>query len=200
VFVTASAIGYYGYDRGDELLTEASPRGDGFLAEVVAEWEAATAPAADAGLRVVQLRTGIVLSARGGVLGLLYPLFWAGLGGRLGSGRQWTSWVGIDDVVDVYCRAILSPSLSGPVNAVSPNPVDNSGFTRTLAHVLSRPAVLAVPSAIPRLALGAEGARELVLASQKVVPSVLAQAGHQWRYPELEPALRHLLGRTLAPA
>lgn len=196
-FVAASAIGYYGYDRGDEVLTEVSSQGDGFLADVVAKWEAATAPAAASGLRVVQVRTGIVQSPRGGMLGILYPLFFAGLGGRLGSGRQWTSWVDIDDLVDIYARAIVDPALAGPVNAVSPEPVTNAAYTKVLAQVLRRPALFKVPSLAPQLVLGPEGAREFALAGQRVVPAKLTALGHQFRHRELEPALRHLLGRTV---
>jgi hypothetical protein len=197
VFVSASAIGYYGYDRGDEVLTEASSQGDGFLADVVARWEEATAPAGEAGLRVVKVRTGIVQSPRGGVLGLLYPVFLLGLGGRLGSGRQWTSWTGIDDLVDVYYRALLDPAMSGPVNAVSPQPVRNDEYTATLGRVLHRPTVLAVPGFAADLALGPEGRREVAEASQRVEPTMLLAAGHHFRHPELEAALRHLLGRVV---
>ena len=160
------------------------------------EWEAATAPAADAGLRVVQVRTGIVQTPRGGTLRLLFPLFEAGLGGRLGSGRQWLSWIGIDDLADVYLRALVDPALSGPVNAVAPDPVRNLDYTRTLGTVLRRPTVIPVPGFGPRLLLGEEGARELAEASQRVRPDALLAAGHSFRYPRLEPALRHLLGHV----
>jgi uncharacterized protein (TIGR01777 family) len=194
VFVSASAIGYYGPDRGDEVLDEAAARGDGFLAEVVDDWERATAPAAEAGLRVVNLRTGLVQSPRGGTLRLFYPLFSAGLGGRLGDGRMWQSWIGIDDLVDVYHRALYDAALSGPVNAVAPEPVRNAAYARTLAQVLRRPAVLPVPGLGPRLLLGAEGATELAEASQRVTPAALLAVGHRFRHPTLEPALRHLLG------
>ena len=153
-FVSASAVGVYGYDRGDALLCEDSARGDGFLADVVADWEAATAPAADAGLRTVVVRTGIVQAAAGGTLKLLRPLFAAGLGGRLGSGRQWLSWIGIDDLLDVYYRALYDTRLSGPVNAVGPNPVRNSEYTKALARTLHRPALLPVPSIGPRHSAG----------------------------------------------
>jgi len=196
VMVTASAIGYYGPRRADEPLTEDSPRGDGFLADVVADWEAATAPAADAGVRVVAVRTGIVQSPRGGSLRLLWPLAEAGAAGRLGSGRQWTSWIGIDDLVDIYYRALADDTLTGPVNATAPNPVRNAGYARVLARVLHRPLQIPVPSLGPRLLLGAEGASELAEADQRVVPQRLLASGHQFRHPELEPALRHLLGRT----
>lgn len=195
VFVCASAIGYYGYDRGDEILTEDSARGDGFLADVVAEWEDATGPAQRAGARAVRVRTGIVQSPRGGTLKLMRPLFAAGLGGRLGDGRQWLSWIGIDDLVDVYHRALWDTELAGPVNAVAPQPVRNSEYTRTLARVLHRPAVLPVPRLGPRLLLGDQGARELACASQRVMPDKLTAAGHRFRHPDLDGALRHLLGR-----
>jgi uncharacterized protein len=195
VLISASAIGYYGYDRGDDTLTEDSERGDGFLADVVADWEDATAPAREAGVRVVNVRTGIVQSPRGGTLKLMRPLFSAGLGGRLGDGRQWLSWIGIDDLIDVYHRALWDTALSGPVNAVAPQPVRNNEYTRTLAHVLHRPAVLPVPPLGPRVLLGGQGARELALASQRVTPDKLSRSGHQFRQPDLDQALRHLLGR-----
>jgi len=194
-FVTASAIGIYGPDRGEEVLTESSPRGEGFLADVVAGWEDATAPAAAAGIRTVQVRTGLVQTPRGGMLRLLGPLFEAGLGGRLGTGKQWLAWIGLDDLLDVYLRAATEPGLSGPVNAVAPEPVRNADYTRTLAGVLRRPAVLPVPGLGPRLLLGAEGAAELAQASQYVRPERLIQAGHTFRQPHLEGALRHMFGR-----
>jgi uncharacterized protein len=197
-FVTASAIGIYGPDRGDEVLTETSGRGEGFLADVVADWEDATAPAARAGLRTVQVRTGIVQTPSRGMLRLLYPLFEAGLGGRLGSGRQWLSWIGLDDLLDIYLRAVTDAALSGPVNAVAPVPVRNAGYTAVLASVLHRPALVPVPGFGPRLLLGAEGAREIAEASQYVRPQRLINAGHHYRYPELEAALRHVLGREPA--
>ncbi|BDT96304.1 nucleoside-diphosphate sugar epimerase [Nocardia sputorum] len=195
VFVCASAIGYYGADRGDEALTERSMRGAGFLADVVEEWEDATAPAAEAGVRVVRVRTGIVQSPRGGTLRLLRPLFTAGLGGRIGNGRQWLSWIGIDDLIDIYHRALWDAGLSGAVNAVAPQPVRNAEYTKILAGVLHRPALFPVPGFGPALLLGREGNREVASASQRVVPARLAEAGHQFRTPALEPALRHLLGR-----
>ncbi|HET9967896.1 MAG TPA: TIGR01777 family oxidoreductase [Streptosporangiaceae bacterium] len=194
-FVTASAIGIYGPDRGDEVLTEDSPRGEGFLADVVADWEDAARPAAAAGIRTVQVRTGLVQTPRGGMLRLLSPLFEAGLGGRLGSGEQWLAWIGLDDLLDVFRRAVLDAGLSGPVNAVAPEPVRNEDYTRTLASVLHRPALLPVPGFGPRLLLGAEGAREIAQASQYVRPERLIGAGHEFRQPELEGALRHLFGR-----
>jgi uncharacterized protein (TIGR01777 family) len=196
VMVTASAIGYYGPRRGDELLTEDSPRGDGFLADVVAGWEAASTPAQDAGLRVVLVRTGIVQSPRGGTLRLLWPLAEVGAGGRLGAGHQWVSWIGIDDLTDVYYRALTDDTLAGPVNATAPHPVRNADYARTLARVLRRPLQLPVPGLGPRLLLGAEGASELAGADQRVSPRRLLRNGHRFRHPELEPALRHLLGRA----
>jgi hypothetical protein len=196
VMVAASAIGYYGPRRGDELLTEDSPRGDGFLAGVVADWEAASAPAADAGLRVVLIRTGIVQSPRGGTLRLLWPLAEAGAGGRLGAGRQWVSWIGIDDLTDIYYRALTDGTLAGPVNATAPSPVRNADYARILARVLRRPLQLPVPGLGPRLLLGDEGASELAGADQRVSPRWLLRDGHRFRHPELEPALRHLLGRA----
>lgn len=193
-FVCASAIGFYGYDRGDAELDEAATPGGGFLADVVADWEAATAPATAAGLRVVTVRTGIVQTPRGGTLRLMRPLFAAGLGGRLGSGRQWLSWIDVDDLVDVYHRALVDPALSGPVNAVAPQPVRNAEYTATLAHALHRPAVLPVPDLGPALLLGEQGARELAAASQQVVPIRLLEAGHRFRRPSLEQCLRYQLG------
>ena len=194
-WITASAIGIYGPDRGEEVLTETSPRGEGFLADVVAGWEDAAAPAAAAGIRAVQVRTGIVQTPRGGMLRLLSPLFEAGLGGRLGPGKQWLAWIALDDLLDIYRRAVLDEALSGPVNAVAPEPVRNTDYTRTLAAVLRRPAVLPVPGFGPRLLLGDEGAREIAQASQYVLPERLTGAGHRFRQPELTGALRHLFGR-----
>jgi uncharacterized protein len=194
IFVSASAIGYYGFDRGDALLSEESVRGDGFLADVVADWESATAPAAEAGLRVVNVRTGIVQSARGGTLRLMRPLFTAGLGGRLGSGEQWLAWIGLDDLLDVYHRALYDDRLVGPVNAVAPEPLRNADYTKALAGVLNRPALLPVPSLGPRLLLGEQGARELAEANQRVVPTKLQALGHRFRRSHLTDALAHELG------
>lgn len=195
-FVSASAIGIYGYDRGDEVLSEDSARGDGFLADVVADWEAATEPAAGAGVRTVCVRTGIVQAARGGTLRLMRPLFAAGLGGRLGSGQQWLSWIGLDDLLDIYYRAAYDAALAGPVNAVAPNPVRNKAYTEALAATLHRPAVLPVPSFGPRVLLGRQGARELAEADQRVRPAALQQLGHRFRQPTIEDALAHQLGHA----
>lgn len=194
-FVSASAIGFYGADRGDTQLTEDSTRGEGFLADVVTDWEAATDPAREGGLRVVRVRTGIVQAANGGTLALLRPLFAAGLGGRLGSGRQWLSWIGLDDLVDVYHRVLYDQRFDGPVNAVGPEPVRNTEYTRELARVMHRPAVVPVPALGPRILLGADGARELAEASQRVVPAKLLAAGHPFRHPDVGDALAHQLGR-----
>jgi uncharacterized protein len=198
VLICASAIGYYGYDRGDQTLTEDSERGDGFLADVVEEWELATTPAEESGVRVIRVRTGIVQSPSGGILRLQLPLFRAGLGGRLGDGHQWLSYIGVDDLVDVYHRGLWDTALSGPVNAVAVEPVRNTDYTRTLAHVLHRPAVLPVPPLGPRLLLGEQGARELACANQRVLPARLQQTDHQFRHPDLDQTLRHLLGRATA--
>lgn len=198
-FVSASAIGYYGYDCGDTVLDEHAPRGGGFLADVVADWEQATAPAAEAGLRVVTVRTGIVQAAAGGTLRLLRPLFAAGFGGRLGSGRQWLSWISIDDLLDVYYRALYDSRLSGPLNAVGPHPVRNAEYTRVLAKTLRRPALLPVPSVGPRVVLGRQGATELAEADQRVAPAKLEALGHRFRQATIEDALAHQLGRDPAP-
>jgi len=198
-FVSASAVGFYGYDCGDTELDEDSPRGDGFLADVVADWESATASAAEAGLRVVAVRTGIVQAAAGGTLKLLRPLFAAGLGGRLGSGRQWLSWIGIDDLLDIYYRAIYDNRLTGPVNAVGPEPVRNSEYTKALAGTLRRPALLPVPSFGPRLLLGKQGAVELAEANQRVRPAKLEALGHRFRSVTVTDALAHQLGHDPAP-
>ena len=201
VFVSASAIGVYGAERGDELLTEQAPdpaREDA-LAGIVRRWEAAAhdgaASGAGAGPRVVTIRTGLVQSADGGLLAPLRLLAATGLAGPIG-GEQWQSWIGLDDLVDVYYRALWDAGLSGPVNAVAPHPVRNDEYMRTLAHLLHRPAVLPVPRWAPALLLGREGARELALASQRVEPAVLAARGHRFRRPTLREALAHTLGKA----
>jgi uncharacterized protein len=193
VLVCASGVGFYG-DRGDEVLTEASGPSRGFLAGVVQQWEAAADPAREAGLRVVHVRTGPVQDAAGAGLPKQALLFRLGLGGRFGSGRQWLSWISLDDVAGAYLHALTSDDLAGPVNAVAPNPVTNAEFTATLARVLRRPAVLHVPAFAPRLALG-EFADEMLLVSQRALPARLLETGYRFRFPELEAALRHTLGR-----
>jgi hypothetical protein len=193
--VCASAVGYYGADRGDEELVETSVRGTGSLSDIVDEWERALEPAERNGLRVVKVRTGIVQSPRGGMLQLLRRIFSTGLGGKIGSGRQWTPWIDIDDIVDVYYRAIVDERCRGPINAVAPHPVTNREYSETLARVLRRPAIAPVPALFPRLVLGSEGADEIALASQRVLPARLGELGHRFRRPELEDCLRHQLGK-----
>jgi len=196
ILVCASGTHYYG-DRGDAELTEDSPPGDGFLPEVVSAWEAAADPAREAGVRVAHLRTGIVLSAAGGALPKLLPLFRLGLGGRFGSGRQWWSWAGLDDVVGAYHHALTSAGLSGPVNVTAPAPARNAELTAVLARVVSRPALLPVPAFGPKLLLG-ELADSLLFDSMRVLPERLAADGYTFRHPTLEGALRHALGRPAA--
>jgi uncharacterized protein len=193
VLVCASGVGFYG-DRGDEVLTEASSGGRGFLADVVQRWEAAADPARSAGLRVVHLRTGPVQDAAGAGLPKQALMFRLGIGGRLGSGRQWLSWISLDDIAGAYLHALTREDLDGPVNAVAPNPVTNAEFTATLARVLHRPAVLHIPAFGPRLVLG-EAADELLFVSQRARPARLQATGYRFQFPELEPALRHTLGR-----
>ena len=193
VLVCASGVGYYG-DRGDEVLTEASSGGRGFLADVVRRWEEAADPARGAGLRVVHLRTGPVQTAAGAGLPKQVLMFRLGIGGRLGSGRQWLSWISLDDIAGAYLHALTREDLDGPVNAVAPNPVTNAEFTATLARVLHRPAVLHIPAFGPRLVLG-EAADELLFVSQRARPARLQATGYRFQFPELEPALRHTLGR-----
>ena len=191
VLVCASAIGYYG-DRGDELLREESAPGTDFLAGVCREWEAACAPAAQAGIRVINLRTGIVLSTKGGALPKMLPPFRLGVGGVLGSGRQWMSWIALDDLLAAYQFALTNDTLAGPVNAVAPNPVTNRNFTKTLGRVLRRPTIFPVPALVIGLLFGEMG-RSVLLGSQRVEPARLSAAGFRFQYAELEPALRHLL-------
>jgi NAD dependent epimerase/dehydratase family enzyme len=191
--VCASGVGFYG-DRGDEVLTEASGGGGGFLAEVVRQWEEAAEPARTAGLRVVHLRTGPVQTAAGAGLPKQALLFRFGLGGRLGSGRQWLSWISLDDIAGAYLHALVCQELEGPVNAVAPNPVTNAEFTATLARVLRRPAVLHVPRFGPKLVLG-QFADEMLFVSQRARPARLLATGYRFQFPELEAALRHTLGR-----
>jgi uncharacterized protein (TIGR01777 family) len=193
VLVCASAIGYYG-DRGDERLTERSPGGAGFLADVVRGWEAAASPAAEGGIRVVNLRSGIVLSASGGALERMLLPFRLGLGGSFGDGSQYMSWIALDDELGVIEHALAVQQLSGPVNAVAPNPVTNREFAKTLGRVLGRPAVVRTPAVALRVALG-EFAQESLLAGQRAAPERLLESGYQFRHPELERALRHLLGK-----
>lgn len=193
VFLSAAAIGFYG-DRDDELLTEASPAGDGFLPDLVQQWEAATAPAADAGARVATLRSGIVLSPDGGALKKMLPLFKLGAGGPFGSGKQWMSWISIDDEVGAIVH-LLDHDVSGPVNLTAPVPVRNKEFAKTLGRVLHRPSLLPVPPFGPKLLLGAELAGALLFESQRVDPVVLAASGYSFEHPELAAALAAVLDR-----
>ena len=189
--VCASAIGYYG-NRGDERLTEASASGTGFLAEACREWEAACQPALQRGLRVVHIRLGMVLSPTGGAMARLLLPFRLGVGGRLGRGTQWMSWIALDDVIGSVAHVLSTPALRGPVNLTTPNPVTNREFTATLGRVLRRPTVVPAPAFALRLALGPM-ADDLLLASTRVLPSVLLASQYAFRFPQLEGALRYLL-------
>lgn len=193
VLVSASAIGYYG-DRGEEVLREESAAGSGYLADVCRQWEASTEPAHRAGIRVVHLRIGIVLSAKGGALGKMLLPFRMGAGGKIGSGRQYMSWIAINDLVGAIQHVIQTPALQGPVNAVAPNPVSNLVFIKTLGKVLGRPTISPLPAFAVRLAFGQMG-EEVLLASQRVEPARLKATGFSFRYPDLEGALRHVLSR-----
>jgi uncharacterized protein len=190
VMVSASAIGYYG-SRGDEILTEASPPGAGFLSEVCVEWEKMAGSAEALGVRVVNLRTGVALGAEGGMLARVLPIFRTGAGGRLGSGSQWMSWIHADDLTNLITFALDHTQLRGPVNATSPNPLSNAEFTETLASVLRRPAILPVPAAALRLLFGEMA--DVLLASQRVLPRAVDAAGFRFEYPELRQALEQLL-------
>ena len=192
VFLSASAIGYYG-DRGDELLTEKSAPGKDFLAGVCKEWEAATQPAMEKGIRTVCTRFGIILDPNEGALGKMLPPFRMGVGGRVGDGKQWMSWIALEDVVNGLKFLIEDESIKGPVNFVAPEPVRNAEFTTTLGRILRRPTFFPVPAFGARLAFG-EMADALLLSSQKVEPSVLEDKGFMFTWPTLEPALRHLIG------
>jgi uncharacterized protein (TIGR01777 family) len=191
--VCASATGYYG-DRGDEVLREESPPGEGFLAGVCREWEEATGAASRRGIRVVNLRIGMVLSTEGGALARMIPAFRAGAGGRIGSGKQYMSWIALSDLVGVILYALAADSLSGPVNAVAPGSVTNREFTKGLGRVLGRPTVAFLPAFAARLLFG-EMADGLLLASARVEPAKLLSSGYRFRFPELEGALRHVLGK-----
>ncbi len=193
VMVSASAVGYYG-DRGNEVLREDSSPGSDFLAEVCKAWEAAADPAREAGIRVVHPRFGIVLSPEGGALGTTLPLFKLGLGGRIGSGRQWWSWVALDDVVGAIVHGLTNASVEGPVNVGSPNPMPNAEYTKVLGKVLNRPTIFAVPAPALRIAIGGM-ADALLLASQRMQPVKLQETGYRFRYTELDDALRRLLGK-----
>jgi uncharacterized protein (TIGR01777 family) len=191
VLVSVSAIGYYG-DRGEEKLDEASEAGSGFLAALCSDWEAATGPAVIRGIRVVSPRVGMVLSPSGGAMAPMLPVFRLGIGGRIGNGRQYLSWIAIDDLVRIIDHAIRNESLSGPVNAVAPDPVTNREFTSILGKVLSKPAFFVLPAFAARVAFG-KMADEVLLASARVLPARLKETGYQYKFPDLEGALRHVL-------
>ena len=193
VLISASAIGYYGA-RGDEELDEASAGGDDFLATLCRDWEGATAPAAGAGARVAFLRTGIVLTPKGGALKKMLPLFKFGLGGRFGSGRQWQSWITLADEVAAITH-LLTADVEGPVNLTAPSPVTNREFTEVLGSVLHRPTFMTVPRFGPKLLLGGELADALLFTGQRVLPRVLQDGGFQFQHPTLEVGLRAVLGR-----
>ena len=193
LLVSQSAVGIYG-DRGDEALDEGSPPGRGFLSDVVRVWEHSAEPARAAGIRVVHPRTGIVLNPDGGALAKMLPFFSLGLGGTIGSGRQWMSWIALTDVVNAFEFLLADTALEGPVNLTAPGPVTNADFTRSLARVLHRPAIAPVPEFAIRLLYGEMG-QETVIEGQRVLPRKLQAAGFRFEYPELEAALRHELGR-----
>ena len=192
-FLCASAIGYYGH-RGNDLMTEDNECGADFISSVCDEWEQAALPALEKGIRTVFLRIGMVLSPVGGALQRLLPSFALGLGAKLGSGQQYISWISMDDLIGTVYHAIDDESLSGPVNIVAPNPVTNLEMTRTLAKVISRPALFTLPAWLIKLIFGEMG-KEVLLASTRVSPEKIMAAGYRFRHPELEGALRHLLGR-----
>ncbi len=191
VFVSASAIGYYG-DRGEELLDEQSLPGRGFLTEVCKEWEAAARPASEAGIRTVFLRTGIVLSKKGGALAKMLPIFQLGAGGPLGNGRQWWSWIVLEDLAGIIQHVLLNEKISGPVNCVAPTPVTNAAFTKTLVRILHRPAFAPVPRFAARLLMG-EMADALLFASARIVSRKLPASRFRFRFPDLGEALRYSL-------
>lgn len=196
VFACASAVGFYGH-RGDVAVAEDAPRGEGFLAELTAEWEAAGAAVEAAGVRWVALRLGVILSPDGGALARLLPVFRLGLGGRLASGRQWMSWISREDAAAAFVHVLATPACRGPLNACSPGPVTNADFTRVLGFVLRRPVVFPVPAFALRLAFG-QMAQETLLASTRAIPRGLAATGFRFGQPGLEAALRHELGRPRA--
>jgi len=197
-WVNASAVGYYG-ERGDDVLTEAEPLGSGFLPGVVLAWETHASGAAKVGVRTAYLRFGAVLSPAGGALAKLAPVFRLGLGGRLGHGRQWMSWIGIDDAVGAIYHAMVTPSCSGPINAVAPQSVTNATFASVLGKVVRRPAVLPVPAMVLRTVFGAM-AEETLLVSTRALPTRLEATGYRFRHPTLEDALSHVLETVPASA
>ena len=193
VFLSGSAIGIYGA-RNDEQLTEVSTHGTGFLADVCEQWEAAAKPAVDAGVRTVFLRTGIVLTPKGGALKKLLPLFKLGVGGKFGNGKQWQSWISLDDEIGAI-KHLLTANVSGAVNLTAPNPVTNAEFTKVLASVLKRPAIVPVPTFAPKIVLGGELADALLFTGQRVIPAALNASGYAFKHSTLESALRSLLSK-----
>ena len=193
VLISMSAVGYYG-SRGDELLTESSGQGEGFLADVCAKWEAAAEPARDAGIRVVHPRLGLVLSPKGGALKMMLPAFKLGLGGRISDGKHWMSWITLDDTINAICHLIAESKADGPVNLVAPKPNTNKQYTRALAAVLKRPAIFPVPAFALRMAMG-ELADEALLASQRCEPIALTESGYLHTHHEIKSALQDLLKR-----
>lgn len=196
VLISASAIGYYG-NQGEKILTESSPKGEGFLADLCAKWESATKAAVEKGIRTINLRTGLVLSSKGGALRQMLLPFQLGLGGQIGNGQQYMSWIAIDDLIGIIYAAMRQSSLNGPINAVSPYPVTNYEFTKTLGAVLHRPTFLTLPKFILRGVIG-EVADALLLSSQRVRPEVLIESRFRFEYPKLEEALEYLLDKKVA--
>jgi len=193
IFVSGSAVGFYG-DRGDEELDEHSPAGRGFMSELCQEWEARAARATDLGIRVVQVRTGVVLSTESGALKKMLAPFKLGLGGTLGSGTQWFPWIHIEDIAGIFYHAIQTGSLTGPVNGGAPHPVTNSQFTRQLARTLHRPAFLPVPETAMRVLVGEMA--DVLFGSLRVLPKAALASGYEFRHPQLAEALTNLLGRS----
>lgn len=194
VLISGSAVGYYGYES-DQPMTETSPKGRGFLADVVAAWEEAAAPAQEAGIRTVRIRSGVVLTAKGGALKKQLLPFKLGAGGRLGDGKQWLSWISLDDEVAAIIHLLTTEAAQGPVNVTSPQPVTNKEFTATLARVLRRPAFMPVPTPALRALFGAEMTTEMLLGGQRVLPAALEASGFTFAHPALEDALRETLRR-----
>ncbi|HEY6884605.1 MAG TPA: TIGR01777 family oxidoreductase [Nitrososphaeraceae archaeon] len=197
VLVSASATGYYG-DRGDDVLTEESRSTFGFLSDVCRNWEEATQIAKQSGIRVVNLRIGMVLSSSGGILSKFLPIFKLGLGGRIGNGNQYMSWIALDDLLGLVMYIIADESIAGPVNAVSPNPITNADFTATLGKVLSRPTMFSIPEFIIKSALGEVLANAAILSSSRVIPKHLIKIGYKFRFPYLESVLLHTLGESIS--
>lgn len=194
VMISGSAVGYYGYES-DQPVTEASPKGSGFLADVVGAWEGAATPAEDAGIRTIRMRSGVVITAKGGALKPQLLPFKAGIGGRLGTGKQWLSWISLDDEVAAIIHLLTTESIEGPVNVTSPQPVTNAEFTKTLGRVLKRPTFMPVPTPALHALFGKEMTKEMLLGGQRVLPEALSASGYTFAYPALEDALRHTLSR-----